>query len=136
VQAILAPAQFAVFLVSLGLVVHYLGTGMGWKAAAWSVVAKTVVLYVIMLTGALWERDVFGRFLFAPNFFWEDVVSLLVLALHTLYLAGLFLAWFRADQLMVIALAGYAFYLANAAQFLLKFSRGRTPHHEPGPVAA
>jgi 3-vinyl bacteriochlorophyllide hydratase len=54
--------------------------------ATWSVVIKTLVLYTIMITGAIWEKVVFGRYLFAPSFFWEDVFSMLVLALHTAYL--------------------------------------------------
>jgi len=125
VQAVLAPVQFLVFLASLVLVLRYLGTGEGWPLAAWSVVVKTGVLYLIMVTGSLWERDVFGCFLFARSFFWEDVVSLLVLALHTMYLAGLFLSWLSPGQLVVVALAAYALYLANAAQFLIKFRRAR-----------
>ena len=83
VQGVLAPVQFLVFLISLGLVLHYLATGHGLALATGSVVVKTLVLYTIMITGAIWERDVFGRYLFARAFFWEDVVSMLVLALHT-----------------------------------------------------
>ena len=41
-----------------------------------------------MVTGAIWEKVVFGRYLFAPAFFWEDVFSMLVLALHTAYLVA------------------------------------------------
>ena len=88
VQGVLAPVQFLVFLISLALVLHYLATGRGLAAATGSIVAKTMVLYTIMVTGAIWERDVFGRYLFAPAFFWEDVVSMLVLALHTAYLVA------------------------------------------------
>ena len=89
VQGVLAPVQFLVFLVSLGLVLRYLATGEGLAAATWSIVVKTLVLYTIMITGSIWEKEVFGRWLFAPAFFWEDVVSMLVLALHTAYLAAL-----------------------------------------------
>src|SRR5690349_8072063 len=70
VQGLLAPLQFAVFLVSLGLVLRFLFTGEGWTAATLSVVAKTALLYAIMITGSIWEKDVFGRWLFAPAFFW------------------------------------------------------------------
>ena len=89
VQGVLAPVQFLVFLVSLGLVLRYLATGEGLEAATVSVVAKTLVLYAIMVTGSIWEQEVFGRYLFAPAFYWEDVFSMLVLALHTAYLAAL-----------------------------------------------
>lgn len=125
VQGILAPVQFVVFLVSLALVLRYLGTGAGLAAATLSVVAKTLVLYTIMVTGSIWEKEVFGRWLFARPFFWEDVFSMLVLALHTAYLAALFTGWLESRQQMYLALAAYATYLINAAQFLLKLRAAR-----------
>jgi 3-vinyl bacteriochlorophyllide hydratase len=125
VQGILAPLQFAVFLVSLALVLRFLVTGEGYEAATVSVVAKTLVLYTIMVTGSLWEKDVFGRYLFAPAFFWEDVVSMLVIALHTAYLAALLWGVLDARQQMLVALAAYATYVVNAGQFLLKLRAAR-----------
>lgn len=133
VQGILAPLQFLVFVISLGLVVRYLSTGVGYSEANVSIVIKTLVLYTIMITGSIWEHDVFGRYLFAPAFFWEDVVSILVLALHTAYLANLFLNFMEPREQMLLALAAYASYLVNAAQFLLKLRRARlsAPSSEP-----
>jgi 3-vinyl bacteriochlorophyllide hydratase len=96
VQGVLAPLQFAVFLVSLALVLRTLATGEGAGLANASVVAKTLALCAIMITGSLWEKAVFGRYLFAPAFFWEDAVSMLVLALHTVYLVAL--PWERSVQ--------------------------------------
>jgi 3-vinyl bacteriochlorophyllide hydratase len=125
VQGILAPLQFAVFLSSLYLVVQYLVTGEGYALASASVVVKTLVLYTIMVTGSLWERDVFGRYLFAPAFFWEDVVSMLVLAVHTAYLAALFTGALDPGQLIALALIAYGTYLVNAAQFVLKLRAAR-----------
>ena len=89
VQGVLAPVQFLAFLISLALVLYTLATGEGYVAATASVVIKTLILYAIMITGAIWEKHVFGRWLFAPAFWWEDAVSILVLALHTLYIAAL-----------------------------------------------
>jgi 3-vinyl bacteriochlorophyllide hydratase len=125
VQAVLAPLQFLAFAVSLCLVLRYLIGGHGLWAASVSVLIKTALLYAIMVTGSLWERDVFGKYLFARAFFWEDVVSMLVIALHTLYVAALFGHWLGARALMVLALTAYASYLINAAQFLLKFRAAR-----------
>ncbi len=133
VQGVLAPLQFAVFLVSLWLVLRYLATGEGLAAATLSVVAKTLLLYTIMVTGSLWERDVFGRFLFARAFFWEDVVSMLVLALHTAYLAALASGVVEARAQMGIALAAYLAYVVNAAQFLLKLRAARLESEPPSP---
>ena len=125
VQGVLAPLQFLVFLVSLWLVVDYLLTGEGLAAATASVVTKTLVLYAIMVTGSIWERDVFGQYLFAPAFFWEDVVSMLVLALHTAYLVVLVSGAFPPRAQMLLALAAYLAYVVNAAQFLVKLRAAR-----------
>jgi 3-vinyl bacteriochlorophyllide hydratase len=125
VQGVLAPVQFLVFLVSLVLVLRWLATGEGFGAATTSVVLKTLLLYTIMITGSIWEKVVFGRWLFVPAFFWEDVFSMLVLALHTAYLAALFSGALEPRGQMLLALAAYAAYVVNAAQFLLKLRAAR-----------
>ena len=125
VQGVLAPAQFAVFLVSFTLVARFLLTGEGQAVATASVVFKTAVLYLIMVTGSIWERAVFGRYLFAPAFYWEDMVSMVVLALHTAYIAALLTGALATNQLMLLALLAYASYVANAAQFVLKLRMAR-----------
>ncbi|MEO0996006.1 MAG: 2-vinyl bacteriochlorophyllide hydratase [Pseudomonadota bacterium] len=125
VQGILAPLQFAVFLVSAGLVLRYLVSGTGADAATLSVILKTAILYAIMITGSLWEKDVYGRYLFAPAFFWEDVVSMLVMALHTAYLAAVVFALVGVREQLLIAMAAYLAYVVNAAQFVWKFRLAR-----------
>ena len=133
-QGILAPVQFFVFLVSLWLVVRFLMTGEGETAATISVVVKTFVLYTIMITGSIWEKDVFGRYLFAPAFFWEDVVSMLVLALHTAYLYAVFTGWLGVEGQMWLALAACATYVVNAAQFVWKLRMARLQGAPSSPV--
>lgn len=125
VQGILAPLQFVVFLISLYLVLSYLATGEGLALATGSIVVKTFVLYAIMVTGSLWEREVFGHYLFARPFFWEDVVSMLVIALHTAYLVVLVSGVADVRTQMFIALAAYFTYVVNAAQFLIKLRSAR-----------
>ena len=125
VQGILAPAQFLVFIISAVLLARYLLTGEGFEIAAASVVIKTLFLYAIMYTGALWEHDVYGQYLFAPAFYWEDMVSMLVIALHTLYL-GLYISGMGSTTLLVsVAVAAYLTYVINAAQFVLKLRQAR-----------
>ncbi len=125
VQGVLAPVQFAIFAVSLALVVRFLLTGAGETAATISVVVKTIVLYAIMVTGSVWEKAVFGKYLFARPFFWEDAFSILVLSLHTSYLAALVFGLLEPRALMLLALAAYATYVINASQFLLKLRAAR-----------
>lgn len=128
VQGVLAPVQFLVFLCSVVLVLRFLATGEGLDLATASVVAKTFTLYAIMVTGCVWEKVVFGRYLFAPAFYWEDVFSLLVLGLHTAYLVALWSGMLTARDLMFLALAAYASYVINATQFLLKLRAARLDH--------
>ncbi|MFT4782499.1 MAG: 3-vinyl bacteriochlorophyllide hydratase [Paracoccaceae bacterium] len=125
VQGVLAPLQFLVFAVSLVLVVRYLMTGEGYALATGSILLKTFLLYTIMVTGAIWEKVVFGQYLFAPAFFWEDVVSFGVIALHTLYLWALFTGSLSATELMLLTLSAYAIYVVNAAQFIWKLRMAR-----------
>ncbi|PTE20841.1 2-vinyl bacteriochlorophyllide hydratase [Cereibacter changlensis] len=125
VQAILAPAQFLAFAVSLALVLYFLVTGEGYTAATISILVKTALLYLIMVTGAIWEKTVFGQYLFAPAFFWEDVFSFAVIALHTAYLWALFSGSVSPAGQMVIVLAAYATYVINAGQFLWKLRLAR-----------
>jgi 3-vinyl bacteriochlorophyllide hydratase len=125
VQGILAPIQFVVFAVSLGLVLRFLATGDGLVAATVSIVVKTLVLYTIMVTGAIWEKEVFGCYLFARPFYWEDMFSMVVIALHTAYLASLLTGFLDARAQMYLALAAYATYVINATQFVLKLRAAR-----------
>ena len=125
VQGLLAPLQFLVFAASLVLVMRYLATGTGYDFATASVVLKTLLLYTIMVTGCIWEKVVFDVYLFAEPFFWEDVFSMLVLALHTAYLLALFGGWLGPRALMLLALAAYAAYVINATQFVLKLRAAR-----------
>ncbi|MEM7081579.1 MAG: 2-vinyl bacteriochlorophyllide hydratase [Pseudomonadota bacterium] len=139
VQGVLAPLQFGVFLVSVVLVVMALDDPSLAPHATLSVIVKTLILYTIMITGSLWEKAVFGQYLFVRAFFWEDVVSMLVLALHTAYLLAVWQQWLPLREQLLLALAAYAAYVVNAAQFLLKLRKARltsSPSLSPATVRA
>jgi 3-vinyl bacteriochlorophyllide hydratase len=125
IQGFLAIFQFFVFLVSSVLVLRCLWTGEGADWAKWSIILKTLTLYTIMITGSLWEKVVFGKYLFAKAFFWEDVVSMGVIALHTLYIISLFYSFLTLEQQMLLILSAYLTYLINAVQFILKLRAAR-----------
>lgn len=131
VQAVLAPLQFIVFAASLALVVRFMETGEGYRLATISILVKTIFLYAIMITGSIWEKVVFGKWLFARSFFWEDAFSMLVLGLQTAYLASLIFGLGSARQQMLIAMAAYAVYVVNASQFLLKLRAARLEALDP-----
>ncbi len=131
VQGVLAPVQFLAFAISCGLVLRFLATGLGYEAATISILIKTALLLTIMVTGAIWEKAVFGQYLLAPAFFWEDVVSFVVIALHLAYVASLLTGALAADGQMLLALAAYTTYAVNAAQFVLKLRRARLQSAAP-----
>ena len=125
VQGVLAPVQFLVFLVSSVLIVRYLVSGNGYEIATASVLLKTFLLYAIMVTGAIWEKVVFGRYLLAPAFFWEDIVSFFVIALHSAYIIVLVTNYVDDQTKIWIAIIAYVAYVVNAIQFLVKFRMAR-----------
>jgi 3-vinyl bacteriochlorophyllide hydratase len=125
VQGVLAPVQFLVFLVSLYLVLNSLNTGEHTDWALASVVLKTLVLYAIMITGCIWEKVVFDKYLFAHAFFWEDVVSMWVMALHTAYLWVWWQGIWSASEQLWLALTAYITYGINAAQYIRKLRMAR-----------
>ena len=125
VQGVLAPLQFVAFAVSLALVLRYLAWGVGYEAATVSVIVKTITLYIIMITGAIWEKVVFGQYLLAPAFFWEYVFSFAVIALHTAYIVALWTGSVSPNTLMLLALVAYATYVINAGQFIWKLRLAR-----------
>lgn len=125
VQAVLAPLQFFAFVVSAILILRYLLTGDGYMAATVSILVKTALLCAIMVTGSIWEKVVFGRYLFAPAFYWEDMVSMAVIALHLAYVWALLTGSLGPLGLMLLALVAYATYAVNAGQFLLKLRAAR-----------
>ncbi len=131
VQGILAPVQFLAFAVSVILVLRYLAFDTGYVAATVSVLVKTALLLTIMVTGAIWEKVVFGQYLLAPAFFWEDVVSFGVIALHLAYVAALMTSALPPYGQMILALAAYLAYVVNAAQFLFKLRQARLQSQVP-----
>ena len=123
-------------MVSVALVINYLASGEGQAATDISIIIKTFTLYTIMITGSIWEKAVFGKWLFAEPFWWEDAVSMIVIALHTTYLSMLVFGLGTVEQRMLVALAAYATYAVNATQFVLKLRAARLEAQTLAGVAA
>lgn len=124
VQAVLAPIQLVAFIFSVVLVLHYLITGEGYLVATISVLVKISLLWLITITGMIWEKEVFGQWFMAPEFFWEDFMNAVALIAHNLYFLARLQGW-SERSLMLLMLAAYSTYLINLAQFALKGIRAR-----------
>jgi 3-vinyl bacteriochlorophyllide hydratase len=119
VQIILAPIQFLAFLVSFGLVIHYLVSGQGYLAATISIWVKIALIWVLTITGMLWEHDMFDHYFMAKEFFWEDMGNLIAILTHNAYFVA---KWAGADErtVMWVMVFAYATYLLNAGQFVAR----------------
>lgn len=117
VQMVLAPVQFIAFIVSFSLVVRYLITGEGYTAATISVLIKIALLWAITITGMIWEKELFGHYFLAKEFFWEDVGNAVAIVTHNIYFVA---QWAGADKqtIMGLMLLAYCTYLINCAQFV------------------
>lgn len=119
VQMILAPIQFVAFLISFFLVVRYLATDQGYLAATISVWIKILLIWALTITGMLWEKDVYGRYFMAREFFWEDLGNLIAILTHNAYFIVQWSGWERRPVMFVMLFA-YITYLLNATQFIVK----------------
>lgn len=117
VQAILAPVQFLAFLVSFGLVARFLASGQGYAIANASVLVKIALLWAITITGMIWEKEIFGHYFLAREFFWEDVGNAVAILTHNLYFLARALHW-NDRAVMTLMLLAYCTYLINCAQFV------------------
>ncbi|GAB4111672.1 MAG: 2-vinyl bacteriochlorophyllide hydratase [Roseiflexaceae bacterium] len=119
VQAVLAPVQFLAFLISFGLVIRYLTTGEGYEITNLSVLIKISLLWAITITGMIWEKEIFGHYFLAREFFWEDVGNAVAMLTHNFYFLVVALGWSR-ESVMIVMLVAYTTYLINCAQFVAK----------------
>ncbi|HMR66360.1 MAG TPA: 2-vinyl bacteriochlorophyllide hydratase [Anaerolineae bacterium] len=124
VQAILAPIQFLAFIISFALVVRYLVTGQGYMIATVSVLIKISLLWLITITGMIWEKEIFGQWFLAPQFFWEDVGNAVAMVLHNIYFLARWLGWSH-ETIMMLMLVAYIAYLFNCTQFIMKGLQAR-----------
>ena len=124
VQAVLAPLQFLIFIISFGLVIRYLITGDGYAIANVTVLIKIGLLWLITITGMIWEKEIFGHWFLAPQFFWEDVGNAVAMLTHNLYFLAQGLGWSERSVMLLMVVA-YSTYLVNCGQFIMKGLQAR-----------
>lgn len=138
IHPVFALAQLLVFFVSVSLLVAYLLHAVPYGAVHTSVLVKIGLMIGAVVTGALWEHDVYGRWWFAHEFIVEDTMTANVFALHVAYLVVAYL-W-PANTALVLSMLGVAYgvYALNVAQYVVQHSnamRARDAQDEPGIAA-
>jgi 3-vinyl bacteriochlorophyllide hydratase len=139
IHPVFAIGQLGVFLTSLVLLTLYAFHLVPFAAVALSVLIKIAFMVGAVITGSLWEHDVYGRWWFANEFFIEDVMTANVFALHIAYL----IAYYAYPQSLTPALwmlgVAYAVYGINVAQYVashMKMTRGDDTAHTKKGLAA
>lgn len=134
IHPIFAIGQLLAFVVSVVLLVLYFRGTVTFETVHQSVIFKIFLMLGAVVTGALWERDVYGHYWFAPEYLFEDTMTVIVLVLHVGYLL---MAYTHADNLSSVIgmlLFAYAVYIANVAQYVWRNHQHNRA--EPVPVRA
>jgi 3-vinyl bacteriochlorophyllide hydratase len=84
-----------------------------------------------IVSGAFWERDVYGQYWFADQFFFEDCMTINVLLLHLGYLGIAYMNPQAPEKAVVVLCLAYAVYVANVAQYIF---RNHKMTHVPVPA--
>jgi len=120
VVSILAPTQFIAFIISFYFVLQFIVTNQGYFAATVSVWIKISLLWAITLAGMLWEKDMYGHYFMAREFFLEDCGNLVAMLTHNAYFIVQALGCSQRDVMLVMLFA-YCTYLFNFGQFMVKY---------------
>lgn len=121
IQILLAPVQFVIFLTGIVLNAIYTSNpaliDFFWISVA--ILFKTLFFVILFITGMFFEKDIFGKWVFSKEFFWEDVGSSVATFFHFLYFV---LAWkgYSHDTLVFWASVAYSSYIINALQYLVR----------------
>ncbi|NTW82881.1 MAG: 2-vinyl bacteriochlorophyllide hydratase [Chlorobiaceae bacterium] len=121
IQILLAPVQFVIFLTGIALNILYANNlasiDFFWISVA--ILYKTLFFVILFITGMYFEKDLFGKWVYSKEFFWEDVGSSVATFFHFLYF---FLAWkgYSDKSLVFWSSVAYSSYIINAIQYLAR----------------
>jgi 3-vinyl bacteriochlorophyllide hydratase len=120
IHPVFALGQLLAFCVSVGLLVGYFRGVVTFDAVHQSVLVKVALMIGAIVTGALWEKDVFGHYWFAPEFLGEDTMTVNVFILHIGYLAMVVAHPDNVTAQIGTLIVAYGVYIANVAQYILR----------------
>jgi len=120
IHPVFAIAQLLVFLVSLLLLGLYALHAVPFHAVHVSVLVKVALMLGAIVTGALWERDVFGWWWFAPDYLVEDATTVMVVALHVAYLVLVYFWPANTHAIVAMLCVAYTVYAINVAHYIIR----------------
>lgn len=120
IHPVFALGQLLAFFVSVGLLIGYLRGTVSFEVVHQSVVVKVALMVGAIITGALWEKDVFGQYWFAPQFMAEDTMTVNVFLLHAAYLGMAYAHPENIPTQLGMLIVAYGVYVANVAQYVVR----------------
>jgi len=118
IHPLFAIGQLLAFLFSVGLLIGFFRGAVAFHIVHVSVLIKIGLMVGAVITGSLWEHDMYGYWWFAPEFLLEDVMTLIVFIFQLSYLAVVaFHPDFLAAIVMMLCIA-YTVYVINVAQYI------------------
>jgi 3-vinyl bacteriochlorophyllide hydratase len=120
IHPIFALGQLLVFFVSVGLLFGFFRGAVSFETVHASVLLKVTLMLGAIVTGALWEKDVFGKYWFAPEFMGEDTMTVNVFILHVGYLVMAVTHPENVTAQIGTLIVAYGVYIANVAQYVLR----------------
>jgi 3-vinyl bacteriochlorophyllide hydratase len=132
IHPIFALGQLLAFFVSVGLLVAYFFGRVSFGVVHIAVMTKIGLMVGAVITGALWEKDVFGSYWFAAEFLVEDVMTVNVFILQIAYVL---MAYTHPENLGVILWVlglAYFVYAGNVTQYIV---RTANMQKNPNPAA-
>ncbi len=118
IHPLFAIGQLLAFFVSVGLLIGFFRGAVAFHIVHVSVLIKIGLMVGAVVTGSLWEHDMYGFWWFAPEFLLEDVMTLIVFVFQLSYLAVVaFHPDFLAAIVMMLCIA-YTVYVINVAQYI------------------
>lgn len=119
IHPLFAIGQLLIFFVSVGFLIAYLrGAVHHYETVHLTVLMKIALMFGALVTGALWEHDVYGFWWFAPEFLFEDVMTLLVFVTQISYLLMYYLHPGNMTAILTMLCIAYTMYFANVAQYI------------------
>ena len=120
IHPIFAIGQLGAFAVSVVLLALYFLHLASFATVYLSVLIKIAFMIGAVVTGSLWEHDVFGPWWFAHDFFVEDVMTLNVFLLHIAFLVTAFKWPSNTNAVLGMLLFAYGIYALNVAQYIVQ----------------
>ncbi len=120
-----ALGQLAVCAISVLLIAAFFAGYVPFSVVHASALLKISLMAGAVITGSLWEKDVYGFWWFAPQFFFEDLLTYVVALFQIGYLIVYYHQPNNLAANVAVLMVCYLAYIINVTQYVLKHRSAR-----------